>query len=169
MPIVQSHCILTLQILVSVNSGKSMQRLEACCWINEWRNRQFNKQTNATISARVECNFQCPVTPEDPSEKGSISSLRNQSPEHITSVLGPLHKGHSTVLPFPADPDSLLSPLCVLEICHFTVSVVFLMKSKWCPMWLGKKMRKQQQNYMFFFSCSVHRESVRLVCCQYGL
>lgn len=151
MPIAHSHRILTLPILASVNSGTSTQWLEACCWINEGRNRQFNKQTNAAISARVECNVRCPGALGDPSEKGSISSLRHRSPEHITSVLGPLHKGHSTVLRFPADPDSLLSPLCVLEICDFTVSVVFLMKSKWCPMWLGKKMHKQQQNYMFLF------------------
>lgn len=128
-----------------------MQWLEACCWINEWRNGQFNKQTNETISARVEWNFRCTGTPEDPSEKGSISSLRHQSSELITSVLGPLHKGHSTALPFPADLDSLLSPLCVLEICDFTVSVVFLMKSKWCPMWLGKKRTNNNKITCSFF------------------
>lgn len=42
-------------------------------------------------------------------------------------------------------------PLCVLGMCDFTVSMVFLMKGKWCPMWLGKKAYKQQQNYMFSF------------------
>lgn len=127
-----------------------MQWLGACCWINEWRNRQFNKQTNETINLRVEWNFRGTGTPEDPSEIGSISSLRHQSPELISSVPCPFHRGHATALPFPGDPDSLLSSLCVWGICDFTVSMVFLMKSKWCPMWLGK-MHKQQQNYMFFF------------------
>lgn len=128
-----------------------MQWLETCCWINEWRNRQFNKQTNETIHLRVEWNFRGIGTPEDPSEKGSISFSEALESRTCLSVPCPPDKGHATTLPFPGDPDSLLSPLCVSGICDFTVSMVFLMKSKWCPMWLGKKMHKQQQNYMFFF------------------
>lgn len=91
-------------------------------------------------------------TPEDALGQGSISSARHQGPRtHLFCSLSPPQRPCQCSLFFPGDPGILLSPLCVLGICDLTVSMVFLMKSKWCPMWLEKKLHKQQQNYMFFF------------------
>lgn len=159
MPITQSRCILTFQVLASVNSGKNMQWLEACCWTNEWRNGQFNKQTNETSSLKVEGNWRSTGTPDDPTGWGSISSMRHKSPGIHRSVLCPLFP-----VPFPKSMPLLsLSQksqtacclLCMEEMCDFTVSMIFLTKSKWCPMWLRKKCTNNNKiTCSFFLQCS---------------
>lgn len=152
MLIMQSHCILTFQVLTSVNSGKNTQWLEACCWTNEWRNGQFNKQTNETSSLNVEWNRRNTGTPEDPTGQGGVSS--DEAPESQNSSLPspvPSPKGYATALFFPGDPDSLLSPLHGGDVwfyCQHDISNEKQMVSN--ATW-KKEMHKQQQNYMFFF------------------
>lgn len=59
------------------------------------------------------------------------------------------------LLPFTGGPNSLFFSSLCSGICDFTVSMVFLMKGKWCPMWLEKKRTNNNKIICsFFLSCS---------------
>lgn len=117
-------------------------------WMNEWINE-----------ARIK--LQDMMTQTDPIRQEGINSLlRGSEPRK------PWRTRSSIVLTFPqgsrhcSSPSqgaqtACFSPLCVLGICDFTVSMVFLMKGKWCPMWLEKKRTNNNKIICsFFLSCS---------------
>lgn len=103
----------------------------------------------------VEYNFRAWWHKTPQGKRASAPFLRALSPKALETPpllpLAPPQRPCHCSFPSQGAQTACFSLLCVLGICDFTVSMVFLMKGKGCPMWLGKKTYKQQQNYMFFF------------------
>lgn len=128
-----------------------MQWLEACCWINEWRNRQFNKQTNATISARVEWILMRRDAGRPFRERDhQFSEAPEPRTHHFCSESPPQRPQYCS--PFPSRPRQLVvSSLCFGDMWFYCQPGISNEKQMVSNVTWKKKPHKQQQNYMFFF------------------